>query len=113
MHKLSDEDRAKLEGLKRHAVIPSKEGSPYWRTFAFMYRLKDQFPDTPEGRLWAAVLRQAADDAARFVPGRLNSFMATDGRAYLTSEYIFAAEAVGLPSDYVTRIARETGVVCG
>lgn len=78
-----------------------------------MHRLNDCYPDTPEGRMWKAVLKTAADDASQFAPGKLNSFMAADGRAYLMQEYILAAEIVGIPSAYVTRLAREAGVLCG
>lgn len=113
MRKLTDYQAHQLAQLQKAARVPKGEGSPRWRVFGFMHRLECFYPDTPEGRLWKEVLRQAAEDAAQFTPGRLNSFLAADGRQYLLKDYISAAEAVGLPSDYVTRVAKDTGVVCG
>lgn len=76
------------------------------------WKVTTLFPDTPEGKLWAAVFLQAVFDAAEYQIGRLNDYHAADAFAYLMNKNgIFACLLAGVDSEYALRHVQRLGLL--
>ena len=68
-------------------------------------KISYQFPDSPEGKLWAAVVRQAIQD----LYGRTKT-ASKDAVRYL-SDRIMAAELCGVDSEWIRSQVKKAGLL--